>query len=72
MKYLHRRDNHSGIGIDHGGRVKLHQVGFEQDAFAAHVQPALTDAFQHAAGQVVGVRPRSHNRYRRFSRRPVR
>ena len=72
LEYLHRRRDHGGIGIDHRGRVKLHQVGFQQDPLAAHVQAALPNAFEHAADQVVGIGPRPDNRHRRLSRRPIR
>jgi hypothetical protein len=44
------------VGIDHGGRVELHQVRLQQYAFAANVQAAFANTFEHPADQVVGIR----------------
>ena len=72
LEYLHRRGDHRGVGIDHRGGVKLHQVGLQQHSFAAHVQAALPNAFEHAADQVVRIRLRADDRHCRISRRPIR
>ena len=48
-----RRVDYGNLGVNAGGRIEFHQIGFQQHLQTAHVEAAFTDPSQDPLDQVV-------------------